>query len=227
MADNNGNKASSQFDQYEFIGLIIPGAIFIFGLAVILGSYSLISAVKEISVGGLGLLAILAYVTGHLIAIVGGLIQIIWWAVRGMPTDRIIWGSSKDFDAGAMKLLKEKIHALLHDEVKLPNRDMPRKESFALTRRIYAAVAAAGRSTRADAFNRTYGLLRGLTAAFVLLAVVAALRTSSPIDVGNGMKVCSLYISLFLLACGGGVFYRMTHFGLAYATELFVQFLQT
>ncbi len=183
MADNDGKKAGSQFDQYELIGLIIPGAIFISGVAVILGNFSLISAVKEISVGGLGLLAILAYVTG--------------------------------------------LQAVLHIEVTLPNGTMSRKESYGLTRRIYVAVAAAGRSTRADAFNRTYGLLRGLTAAFVLLAVVAAVHTNSPIEVGNGMKVCSLYISLFLLACGVGAFYRMTHFGLTYARELFVQFLQT
>jgi hypothetical protein len=225
MADN-GKKSDSQFDQYEYIGLIVPGAIFISGVAVILGKYSLVSAVKEISVGGLGLLAILAYVTGHVIDIFGELIQLIWWSVRGIPTDRIIWGSSKEFDAAAMQLLKAKIQAVLHVEVKLPNRKMPRKESYALTRRIYVAVAAAGRSTRADAFNRTYGLLRGLTAAFVLLALIAALQTNSPIEVGNGIKVCSLYISLFLFACGVGAFYRMTCFGLTYARELFVQFLQ-
>lgn len=225
MANDDGNKAGSQFDQYEFVGLIVPGTILIAGAAVIVGKYSLVSAVKEVSVGGLGLFAILAYVTGHLTDIVGGLIQGCWWAIRGMPTDRIIWGSSREFDAATMQLLKEKIKAVLHVEVTLPNRAMPKKESFSLTRRIYAAVAAAGRSERLDAFNRTYGLMRGLTVAFLLLALIAAMHTNLPIEVGNAVNVSSSSISLFLFACGLGTFYRMIHFGLTYARELFVQFL--
>jgi hypothetical protein len=40
-----------------------------------------------------------------------------------------------------------------------------------LIRQAYARLAALGRTGRIDIFNRTHGLMRGLTAAFLLLAI--------------------------------------------------------
>ena len=48
--------------------------------------------------------------------------------------------------------------------------EVPSLQFDGLMRQVYARLAAAGRTGRIDMFNRTYGLMRGLTSAFLLMA---------------------------------------------------------
>src|SRR5258708_7347981 len=99
-----------QFDQYETIGIIVPGFVVLVGLAMICGKFSLFAGFKEISVGGLGFLAICAFVIGHFTDLIGVGIQWIWWSTRGAPTSRILRGKFNGFDDERLKELSTKIN---------------------------------------------------------------------------------------------------------------------
>ena len=95
--------------------------------------------------------------------------------------------------------------------------DELRQQDWAsLTRQIYSVVHAAGQTARIDVFSGNYGLSRGLTAALLVLLIVLA--------TGN---VAGVQIIVIAIALAAMAMYRMHRFGVAYARELFVQFLQT
>jgi hypothetical protein len=78
---------------------------------------------------------------------------------------------------------------------------------------VYAEVLGAGKAARIDTFSGSYGLMRGLAAAFVVAFVLAIMA-------GKGGTVLGVLAVLFLLAL-----HRMHRYSRHYATELFVQFL--
>src|SRR5262249_41166639 len=80
-----------QLSFYEQIGVVTPGAVFLFGLMFYIPELRDILAKDGISVGSLGVFVILSYATGHLLAAVGNAIErAYWWAKGGMPSDRIV-----------------------------------------------------------------------------------------------------------------------------------------
>jgi hypothetical protein len=215
-----------QFDQYEFIGLIVPGTVALLVGAAALGNVSLFSELEKISVGGFGVVVILAYVTGHVADMIGTWIETLWWRISGMPTDRIIRGTASGFNAEAMTMLNGQIEKWFGLHPGLPRKDMSKADSYTLTRRIYATVAAAGMASRTDAFLRTYGLMRSLMGAFLILSFIAVANyfgAIGPRDFDSGSTLRAA-LAFFVAACVA--FSRMTYFGRTYARELFVQFMQ-
>ena len=93
---------------------------------------------------------------------------------------------------------------------------MPATEWQSVRREMYAAVSAAKAADRIDAFNRTYGLLRGLAAGFTAATVLTL--ASAP----------SRWLVALGLALGAGLaLYRMRRFSDHYARELVVEYLRT
>jgi hypothetical protein len=90
---------------------------------------------------------------------------------------------------------------------------IPEAQRRAIVREVYAEVLGAGKAARIDTFSGSYGLMRGLAAAFVVAFVLA-------IVAGKGATVLGVPAVLFLLAM-----HRMHRYSRHYATELFVQFL--
>lgn len=77
-----------QFDFYEFVGVVVPGAVVLTGVALAWPVEGQPGAVLGISVGGLGTGVILAYAAGHLVQALGNGIEKAWWkAWGGIPTD--------------------------------------------------------------------------------------------------------------------------------------------
>lgn len=204
-----------QFDFYEFTGILVPGAAALAGVLMLVPGFMPMSAVKDFSIGGFGLLVVLAYVAGHLVQAVGNLAEWLWWkAWGGMPTD---WVRKKPTSllAEAQAAMLPKVIA---EQLKLADVDIrttSREQWYSITRQISAAVDAAGRGSRAQTLNGNYGLNRGLAAALLVVLVVAL--TAKPVDwaVLGGLSVA---IGLALA--------RMHRFGKHQARELFVQFLQ-
>jgi hypothetical protein len=118
-------KSDERFDQYEFVALIVPGSVVLCGAAVMLGQYPLISSFNKLTVGGLGLFVILAYVAGHIVDAGGGWLQGLWWRIRGMPTDRIIQGSVDAFSAATAQIMIPKLNRLGIAINTLPDAEMP------------------------------------------------------------------------------------------------------
>lgn len=204
-----------QFNFYEFTGILVPGAAALAGVLMLVPGLMPMAAVKDFSIGGFGLLVVLAYVAGHLVQAVGNLAEWLWWkAWGGMPTDWV--------RKNATCLLAEAQAAMLPkaiaEQLKLPDVDpraTSREQWYSITRQISAAVDAAGRGSRIQTLNGNYGLNRGLVAALVVVLVMALIATPADWAVLGGLGVA---IGLALA--------RMHRFGKHQARELFVQFLQ-
>jgi hypothetical protein len=93
---------------------------------------------------------------------------------------------------------------------------MSKRDWYSITRQVYAEVAARSSNSRVDIFNGNYGLTRGIASA-LLIGLVLLL-------IVHGFTYWQIILALLV---GIGVaLYRMHRFGILYARELFVQFLQ-
>lgn len=208
-------KADKNFDFYEFAGIVMPGAILIFGLAQAETLIAQTVPLKDMSLGSLGVFLILSYAAGHLVQTLGGFLETAWWYWYGMPSDwirsnklKLIHDSQR---TAIISQLQTKLGLSVHGELSA----MSRKEWYGITRQIYAAVSAQSRASRVDIFNGNYGLNRGLCVSLVFVAIVAFFKVPT-----NWSAIGLLGFGAVLAAL------RMHRFGKHYARELLVQFLQ-
>ena len=229
-----------QFDFYEFVGVIVPGAVFLTGVAGSFGMYHgavdiivpgavfltgvalespwdpwekfWLERIGDPSIGGLVLGVILAYAAGHLVQAVGNMVEKAWWwAWGGMPSDWPRSGSHTLIAPHQVSQLEERVRTLLHQpDFKLSSTG--RRDWYSIVRQVYAAVAGDSRSSRVDVFNGNYGLCRGLAASFLALIPSVAL-----IDWPGWGVVAGLGLA------AGIALYRMHRFGVHYGREVFVQ----
>ena len=207
-----------KFDFYEFVGVLCPGAVVVFGLAKIYPTLApLISKECGASFGDLGFFVILSYVAGQLVQALGNIIEKLWWVCwGGLPSnwlrskrERLLTKEQKDE-------LRSKFEKLTGTHINSMS-SLKKKEWFVITRRMYAIVNHAGRAGRIDIFNGNYGMFRGIAAAMIFLIIASLVEI--------GWQHPRLYI--FLGAALVLSLLRMHRFGVHYARELFVQFLTT
>jgi len=73
---------------YEQAGIVVPGAVLLFGLFLIQPDLHDILAKDGITIGALGIFILLAYATGHLVAALGNVLEkVLWWPFGGMPSN--------------------------------------------------------------------------------------------------------------------------------------------
>lgn len=200
-----------KFDFYEYAGIIAPGSALLLGLMVIMPELRTSFGTEGVTFGEFGMFLLVAYVVGHLVQSLGNALEWCWWRVTGgIPSDWVRTG----------RLLSEQQRAAL--SVRINQRfglavsnvsELPAREWSSITRQVYAAVAAAHRSSRVDMFNGIYGLTRGIAAACIALVGVS-------IYLGGGWQQFAL-----LGAAAASALHRMHRFSRHYAIELFVQFL--
>jgi len=199
---------------YEQVGIVIPGAVFLFGLIFLAPELKDIFGKGGFSVGGLGIFVIISYATGHLLAVLGNLIANIYWRSKGgLPSNWIIGSNPRLLSAPQI----DKIETLTRSRLGItlaPFSQLTGQEWFPVFRQLYSDVEKNGKSDRGDMFNGNYGLNRGLCAAAFALAV--AFIVHSPKD---------WYVSLALMLVSAAYLYRMHTFGMNYAREIYNQFL--
>lgn len=205
-----------QFEFYEFVGVLAPGAFLLYGLSLLFPQAGPIVQGKEVTFGDLGIFVLLAYVAGQLIQALGNAIEWTWWrAWNGWPSD---WPRSDKhhlLSVPQREQLLGKVRNLLALPAEADPFQLPPRDWMAVVREIDATIQAAGRSKRVEAFNGNYGLNRGLVASLAaLLALTLAVHGVS------GWKA-----DLLLSAGTAIALFRMHRFGRHYARELFVQFL--
>lgn len=203
---------SSKFDAYEIIGVIMPGSVFLFGLALLFPDLKSLFFEQGFSVGDLGLFLVLSFVAGHLIQAAGNLIEgVIWKPFGGMPTDWLIKNPQKLLHDTQVERLRQAVK----NDFDCDLQRLSPAQWAAIVREIYAAVQAKGDTTRIDSFNRTYGLMRGVTATLGALTVLALIVTwpawKPPV------------LTAFAALIAG---YRMVRFGKRYGRELIVVYLR-
>jgi len=205
-----------KFDFYEFAGVLAPGAIVLYGAAQIYPALGLLAKNKEISFGEFGLLLILAYVVGHLIQSFGNLLEWIWWkCADGWPSDWVRTRKRGIIATAQWEVLPTRIRDGL--QIKCPDdvSTLSADEWKPITRQVYAAVRKAGRADRVDIFNGNYGMFRGVAAGLIVILMVALMSVKT-----DRWKLYGALLVMALLAL-----IRMHRFGVHYARELFVQFL--
>jgi len=206
-----------EFDFFEFASVILPGTLALFFGAVLSPMFKTVLLGGKFDLGELGVFVLLAYVTGHLIQSVGNLWEPLFWKVQGgVPTS---WIRREDQDLISdpqVNLLRKQIPEKLRLDLPLNLSEIPPKRWRSITAQMYAAVESASRSKRVDAFNGNYSLLRGIASALLLLEAAICCLHPQPFK--------RLILGVFILLCLA--IYRMRRFGLAYARELFIQFIQ-
>jgi len=203
---------SSKFDAYEIIGVIMPGSVFLFGLALLFPDLKSLFFDQGFSVGELGLFLVLSFVAGHLIQAAGNLIEeAIWKPFGGMPTDWLIKKPQKLLHDTQIERLRQAVKSDFDCDLQ----QLSSVQWAPIVREIYAAVQASGDTTRIDSFNRTYGLMRGVTATLGALAIIAL------IVIWPAWKPAA-FTALATLIAG----YRMVRFGKRYGRELIVVYLR-
>ncbi len=208
-------KADKNFDFYEFAGIVMPGAILIFGLAQAETLIAQTIPLSDMSLGSLGVFLILAYAAGHLVQTLGGFLEKAWWYKHGMPSDWVLKDEFKLISSAQRSALASQLPAKLGLDEPINLSTTKKGEWFGYVRQMYAAVAAKSRASRIDTFNGNYGLNRGLCVSLILVAIVALIKEPS-----NWGTVILLLVGAVLAAL------RMHRFGKHYARELLVQFLQ-
>src|ERR1700722_1831742 len=76
---------------YHHVGIVTPGALFLFGLMFYVPSLHDVFTKEGVSIGGFGIFVIISYAIGHLLAAFGNFIESIYWRLKGdMPSSWIV-----------------------------------------------------------------------------------------------------------------------------------------
>jgi hypothetical protein len=206
-----------EFDFYEFAGIILPGLIVLLFLTVVIPSAKALLFGEKLDLGEVGILVLVSYVVGHLMQGLTNMWEKVFWAFYGgMPTDWLTKQKQSLISEEQRDLIESRIPSFLRTNLSPGIVGTPARKWRSLTRQMYAAVQASGRSARIDTFNGNYGLLRGTVTAGLLIILFTFILGVQP-----RAKVICWVVGLVVLAG-----YRMQRFGVLYARELFAQFVQ-
>lgn len=196
---------------YDILGVITPGAIVTIGIITVFPESSAVLANKNVTVGEFGLVVLVSYIIGNLVAGVGNLLEGSYWRLRGgWPTERAVRADCAIIQAREREVLEEKlvVNKLIKDGERLA--ELPPKDWRGISRRIYLEVTNPNARNRIEVFNAQYGMNRGIVAGFIILEALIILHA--------GFRLWR--IELLLAACTIMACYRMERFGQYYASEL-------
>jgi len=206
------------FDFYQVIGVISPGVIVVTGGIVLFfpEQRQNLESISNLSIGGLGLGLILAYALGQLLQAFGSIIEKIWWKFwGGMPIDWVRSGKRDLVAESQRKQIQRHAQTMLNDQ-SLDFTSIDAKQWYSIVRQMYAAVSIEARASRIDVFNANYGLCRGVVASFLALFAATVIKDWQ-LWILELVLVILIALSIF----------RMHRFGVHYARELFIQFLDS
>ena len=201
---------------YEQAGIVIPGAVVLFGLLLLVPGFQPLFAKDGLTVGGLGLFLLIAYAAGHLVAGIANIFEaIIWWPVGGMPSNWVRRRHPRLFVERETDAVSAKLCAR-HGRITANVLDLSRAEWRSCFALIYRDVLGSGSSGRVDVFNGNYGLSRGLAVAFLSMAVLACLLRPE----GHWQIAASLCAIAAIISTT-----RMVRFGIHFSREVLYRFI--
>lgn len=205
-----------QFNLYDILGVLAPGTVVTVGILAVFPETSSLFHGRDFSAGDFGLVVLVSYVMGNLVAGLGNFLEMPYWkAFGGQHTDVVRRNDGSVLPARQFAELEKKLRGtgmLKSDESASALNDF---EWRGLTRQIYGYLGVRKLTQRIEIFNAQYGMNRGIAAGFLALVVLIAFR----------FGVEHWRTQVILLACAALAAYRMHRFSRYYATELFRQFL--
>ena len=199
---------------YEQAGIVLPGAVLLFGALLLLPGIQPLFLKDGISVGGLGLFLLVAYPLGHFIAALGNMLEKIVWAFAGgMPSTWIRNPSPRLLSASQIASVQEKLKKRLSVDVTISGMDNAVwQRCFS---QLYSDVLNSGTPGRIETFNGNYGLNRGLAVSALVLIAVCSTRRPGHWEWWTGALTVFFVVHT----------YRMTRFGVYFAREVYYRFL--
>ena len=198
------------FDAYEYVAVIAPGAIASLGLVTVAPQLKGLIGDKP-SLGEFGIFLIVAFAVGHVVQAFGNLWEALLWALFGRPTDRVRSAKQTLLSPDQRTALQAKLSDMEGRPIMIDQ--VPPRDWRLTVMRMYSRLHAAGAADRVDTFNRNYGLLRGLSAAFLVVGFWLLATRADP-------KLTSL---AFIFATA--LTFRMFRVSINYARALFLRFI--
>jgi len=207
------NKLFTKPTFYEQVGIIIPGSILLLGVLFFEPALRELFGKESGGFGQLGAFAVLAYAAGHVVAAIGNVGEkLLWGSFGGMPTRWITRTPQKLLSTEQVGLVASRVRSRLGISVETVV-GLDGQQWWLISRQIYTDVSKYGMPDRVDAFNGNYGLNRGLASAMLALTILA-LTQSAWLIAGGLICLCVVYV------------YRTYLFGVHYARELYLQFVE-
>lgn len=192
-----------EFSFYEFVGIIVPSAIFLYSAQLIIEFAYQKQIVDFGKIGETAIFIIVCYGVGHILQSLGNIFEsIVWFIYGGMPSK---WLTSKNrfgnnlFDNPLNDKIREKVKIQFGDGI------------TDYGRLTYNFVFLKDKTTRIDIFNGNYSLFRGLSVSFLLITIMCGFYFN--------WQTTALAIIPFILSI-----MRMLRFAKYYATETFRTF---
>jgi hypothetical protein len=188
---------------YEYVAVIVPGVVFLFGLGVMLPeSYVFHRMMMPQDMGTAAVHLFLAFALGHMLQVIGQHLHAYYWSdFGGFPTD---WPFSRQHKELSPALQQVVLEASGQSEVT----DLFEWRRAVAT--VRSLVTTEGFASRLETFHANYGMFRSTVVAGVLLLLVM------PWCKLDFWLVCPLIVAGVLVSLLG-----MHRFGVHYARELF------
>lgn len=205
-------KITHYFNPFEIKSIIIPGGYVLFFL--LITHPSLESFIAAITVGGFALLIFLSYIVGQLINSLSYFPEKLFcYFFGGMPTDWVL-GKNRQKKRWA-KILNEtqllKLDELIQKKLSIDLNSVHSNNDRAVAHQLRLNIHNDNLQRLVD-HNTHYCLHRALSTASILLAGYF-------LFIGSWVVSSILFIFVILFS------YRMYKFGIYYARELFLQFI--
>lgn len=199
------------FDPYEFIAVIIPGALPTFAASLLVPEIANVLSTEGVELGEFGIFLIVSFVVGHVVQWIGNLIE--------NAEDHLGVGK-RDLPFAKKRPIPEDQWARFEKCVSQvtgeADRKVGRDNYSTVIREVYSHLQAAQKTQRIDVFNPTYGLCRGMVAGALLTTFLILLLGTSDTYHYAGLVFAVLAVPLYV---------RMRRFSRLYMTEIVSQFL--
>ncbi|MGR3510113.1 MAG: hypothetical protein ACU0CQ_11505 [Sulfitobacter sp.] len=200
------------FDAYEFVAVIIPGALPTLAASLLIPEVAAVLSTEGVELGEFGIFLIVSFVVGHVVHMFGNGIEAL--------EDRLGVGRSSLLFSPARRPVSPdqwvRFEQVLRARTNAPGADLSHETWFSTAREIYSQLNAEGRTRRLDIFTRTYGLCRGMVAGSLLTSLLILLL--------GGLVKWHLALLVFGLIAVP-LYIRMRRFSALYAGELISQYL--
>lgn len=204
------------FDKQDLIATLVPGLVVVVATVLLLPHVSVLHLLTKLSIGGFLLLLVLSYAAGLIIQAVAGVLDSLWWKLRGgPPTARIRMQPSALLEAKQVEAFNAALGKQF-DGLSVPAAELSEQEWAATTTAIHAALEERDSTARIDELDHGRRLFSRLAAAAATVVFVVIFVTPF------GWK---WFLPAVVIL--GLTLYRMGVLGERHARELYTEFLKT